>query len=56
MSISIKIVSNEINSKSEVKVLNLHIDTALKYESHVKKMQKKMIKQTMTLIKILTFT
>ena len=55
MSVSINIVDNEISSQSEVKVLDLHINTALKWESHVKKIQKKMIKQTITLIKISTF-
>ena len=56
MGASINIVGNEVSPKPEVKVLGLHIDTALKWGPHIKKTQEKMIKQTMALIKISTFT
>ena len=52
MTISINIVNNEINSIFVIKMLDFHIDTALKWDFHVKKIQKKMTKQTMTLTKL----
>ena len=56
MGASINIVGNEVSPQPEVKVLGLHIDTALKWGPHVKKIQEKMTKQTMALTKISTST
>jgi hypothetical protein len=53
MIVILNIVNNIIESKTNIRVLELQIDTKLKWDSHVKKIQKKMIRQSMTLIKIL---
>jgi hypothetical protein len=41
-----------MKSKTNIQVLNFQIDIKLKWDSHVRKIQKKMIKQSMILIKI----
>jgi hypothetical protein len=41
-----------MKSKTNIRMLNFQIDTKLKWNSHVRKIQKKMIKQSMILIKI----
>jgi hypothetical protein len=51
--IAIISINNDVmKSKTNIRVLSLQIDTKLKWDSHVRKIQKKMIKQSMTLIKI----
>jgi hypothetical protein len=52
MIVILNIVNNIIESKTNICVLELQIDTKLKWGSHVRKIQKKMIRQSMTLIKI----
>jgi hypothetical protein len=52
MIVIFNIINNIIESKTNIRVLELQIDTKLKWDSHVRKIQKKMIKQSMTLIKI----
>ena len=56
MQTTINIVNNIIISKTNIRVLKLQIDTTLKWDSHVKKIQKKKIKQSLTLTKISTLT
>jgi hypothetical protein len=55
MKIIIDITNNIIRSNIDIQVLNLQIDTKLKWDSHVRKIQKKMIKQSTILFKISTF-
>ncbi len=52
----IKIDSNIIQFKINIRVLEVQIDTRLKWDSHVRKIHKKMMKQIMILIKMSTFT
>jgi hypothetical protein len=52
MIVILNIINNIIESKTNIRVLELQIDTKLKWDSHVRKIQKKMIRQSMTLIKI----
>jgi hypothetical protein len=52
MIVILNIVNNIIESKTNIRVLELEIVTKLKWDSHVRKIQKKMIRQSMTLIKI----
>jgi hypothetical protein len=56
MIITIKIELNTIQSKIDISILRIHIDIRLKWNSHVRKIQKKMIKQFMTFTKMSTFT
>jgi hypothetical protein len=55
MTIIINIDNNVIKSKTNIRVLNLQINIKLKWRSHVRKIQKKMIKQSMILFKIFAF-
>ena len=48
--------SISIVSKTDIRILGLQIDTKLKWESHVKKLQDKMTSQTLTLTKLIAFT
>jgi hypothetical protein len=56
MIITIKIESSTIQFKIDIRVLKIQIDTRLKWNSHVQKVQKKMIKQFMIFTKMSTFT
>ncbi len=56
MTITIKIESNTIQSKIDIRILKIQIDIRLKWNSHVRKIQKKMIRQFMTFTKMWTFT
>ena len=56
MAASINIASTEIEPKTDIRVLGLQIDTKLKWGPHVRKTQKKMVKQSMALTKISTST
>jgi hypothetical protein len=55
MMITIEIDSNTIRLKIDIRVLDVQIDTRLKWDSHVRKIQEKMTKQIMILTKLLTF-
>jgi hypothetical protein len=56
MTIMIKIESSTIQSKIDIRILKIQIDTRLTWDSHVRKIQKKMIKQFMIFTKMSTFT
>jgi hypothetical protein len=56
MTITIKIESSTIQSKIDIWILKIQIDIRLKWNSHVRKIQKKMIKQFMIFTKLSTFT
>jgi hypothetical protein len=55
MTITIKIDSNTIQSRIDIRVLDVQIDTRLKWDSHVRKIQEKMTKQIMILTKLSIF-
>jgi hypothetical protein len=55
MMITIKIDSNTIQSRIDIRVLDVQIDTRLKWDSHVRKIQEKMTKQIMILTKLSIF-
>jgi hypothetical protein len=56
MIITIKIESSMIQFKIDIQILKIQINTRLKWDSHVRKIQKKMIKQFMIFTKMSTFT
>jgi hypothetical protein len=56
MTITIKIESSIIQSKIDIRILRVQIDIRLKWNSHVRKIQKKMIKQFMIFTQMSTFT
>jgi hypothetical protein len=55
MTITIRIDSNTIQSRIDIRVLNVQIDTRLKWNSHVRKIQEKMTKQIIILTKLSIF-
>jgi hypothetical protein len=55
MTITIKIDSNTIQSRIDIRVLDVQIDTRLKWDSHVRKIQEKMTKQIMSFTKLSIF-
>jgi hypothetical protein len=55
MTITIKIDSNTIQSKIDIQILDVQIDTRLKWSSHVRKIQEKMTKQIMIFTKLSIF-
>jgi hypothetical protein len=55
MTITIKIDSNTIQSKIDIQILDVQIDTRLKWDSHVRKIQEKMTKQIMIFTKLSIF-
>jgi hypothetical protein len=55
MMITIKIDSNKIQSRIDIRVLDVQIDTGLKQDSHVRNIQKKMTKQIMIFTKLSIF-
>jgi hypothetical protein len=55
MTITIKINSNTIQFKVDIRVLDVQIDTRLKWDSHVRKIQEKMTKQIMIFTKLSIF-
>jgi hypothetical protein len=55
ITITIKIDSNTIQSKINIQILDVQIDTRLKWNSHVRKIQKKMTKQIMIFTKLSIF-
>jgi hypothetical protein len=55
MTITIKIDSNTIQSRIDIRVLDVQIDTRLKWNLHVRKIQKKMTKQIMIFTKLSIF-
>jgi hypothetical protein len=55
VTITIRIESDIIQSKTNIRILSVQIDTRLKWDSHVRKVQEKIMKQLMTLIKLSTF-
>jgi hypothetical protein len=55
MTITIKIDSNTIQSRIDIRVLDVQIDTRLKWDLHVRKIQEKMTKQIMILTKLSIF-
>ncbi len=55
MMITIKIDLNTIQSRIDIRVFDVQIDTRLKWDSHVRKIQKKMTKQIMILTKLSIF-
>jgi hypothetical protein len=56
MMITIKIDSNTIQSRIDIRVLDVQIDTRLKWNSHVRKIQEKITKQIMIFTKLSIFT
>jgi hypothetical protein len=56
MTITIKIESSTIQSKIDIRILKIQIDICLKWDSHVWKVKKKMIKQFIIFTKMSTFT
>jgi hypothetical protein len=56
MTITIKIESSTIQLKIDIQILKIQIDIRLKWNFHVRKVQKKMIKQFMIFTKMSTFT
>ncbi len=52
----VRIESSTIQSKIDIRILRIQIDIRLKWDPHVRKVQKKMIRQFMTLTKMSTFT
>jgi hypothetical protein len=56
MTITIRIDSNTMQSKIDIRMLDVQIDTRLKWGSHVRKIQEKTTKQFMILTKLSTFT
>ena len=52
MQATVNIVNNIVNSKIDIRVLGVQIDTALKWGPHIKKIQEKMTKPTLAFIKI----
>ncbi len=55
MTITIKIDSNTIQSKIDIRILDVQIDTRLKWDSHVQKIQEKLTKQIMIFTKLSIF-
>ncbi len=55
MTITIKIDSNTIQSRIDIRVFDVQIDTRLKWNSHVRKIQEKMTKQIMIFTKLSIF-
>jgi hypothetical protein len=55
MTITIKIDSNTIQSRIDIRVLDVQIDTRLKWDSHVRKIQEKRTKQIMIFSKLSIF-
>jgi hypothetical protein len=55
MMITIKIDLNTIQSKIDIRDLDVQIDTRLKWDSHVRKIQEKMTKQIMIFTKLMIF-
>ncbi len=55
MTITIKIDSNTIQSRIDIRVLDVQINTRLKWDSHVRKIQEKMTKQIMIFTKLSIF-
>jgi hypothetical protein len=55
MTITIKIDSNTIQSRIDIRVLDVQIDTRLKWDSHIRKIQEKMTKQIMIFTKLSIF-
>jgi hypothetical protein len=55
MTITIKIDSNTIQSKIDIRILDVQIDTRQKWDSHVRKIQEKMTKQIMIFTKFSIF-
>jgi hypothetical protein len=55
MTIIIKIDSNTIQSRIDIRVLDVQIDTRLKWDSHIRKIQEKMTKQIMIFTKLSIF-
>ena len=54
--ITINFKQMQLISKIDIRILKLQISTKLKLKSHVKKLQNKIINQTLTLIKFIAFT
>jgi hypothetical protein len=55
MTITIKINSNTIQSRIDIRVFDVQIDTQLRRDSHVRKIQEKMTKQIMIFTKLSIF-
>jgi hypothetical protein len=55
MTITIKIDSNMIQSRINIRIFDVQIDTRLKWDSHVRKIQEKMTKQIMIFTKLSIF-
>ncbi len=55
MTITIKINSNTIQSRIDIRIFDVQIDTRLKWDSHVQKIQEKMTKQIMIFTKLSIF-
>jgi hypothetical protein len=55
VTITIKIELNIIQSKTNIRILSVQINIRLKWNSHVRKVQEKIIKQLMIFIKLSTF-
>ena len=55
MTAIVKIGDVVVQAKSDIRILDLQIDTKLKWDLHVKKIQTKMTKQKLTLSKLTTF-
>jgi hypothetical protein len=55
MTITIRIDSNTIQSRIDIRIFDVQIDTRLKWDSHVRKIQKKMTKQIMIFTKLSIF-
>ena len=56
MQTTINLEKMQLISKTNIRILELQINTKLKWESHVKKLQNKMTNQTLTLTKLIAFT
>jgi hypothetical protein len=55
MTITIKIDSNTIQSKIDIRIFDVQIDIRLKWNSHVRKIQEKMTKQIIIFTKLSIF-
>lgn len=56
MKVEGNIVGNAIESKPDIRILGLQIDTKLKWGPHVKKIQAKITTQKLALSRLTTFT
>ena len=56
MQTTINLEEMQLTPKTDIRILELQIDTKLKWKSHVKKLQDKITNQTLALTKLIAFT